>query len=325
MYLLTWREDNTVPFVTATAAPRKTRILISGFPNTGKTTSLQTFIYGSHDYWSPDATEQEAAIKVAGDKQMVILVCPGEFGVRSLPPQTDHITSYYYESTDVTEATTYQWSKAAMTDFDKLWAQVLKNPPDILVVDGIHALWSQMMNVTSEGEYLEGADLNIGDSGKVVQFRAASLHTRTHNMFGQRIASLYTTNIPLIVCTTWEDWQGATTESDRPADVSTRRYLWPAIGGKMATEIVGKFDARLSARLETRCCHCTFDANSKQWKGTCDKSRQSVAHHIWQFLPKNDVMGVGIKGVKRYNDYMIQYPYVHQNWPALQGLIKACS
>ena len=278
-------------------------------PNTGKTTSLATFVYGPYDYY--DVDQQQAAIEYAGDKHMVIITCPGEKGVKSLH-QTPNITSYYYETSETEAITDASWSRTALAEFNKLTKEVMLQKPDILVCDGFHSLWDHIMNRGTNGGYLNGD--SIGSAGN--PFESARLYSQTHNAFGQYITGLYDSKIPLIVATTWEDWQSGTTEQEagKAQSPASTRYLWPAIPGKMAMAIVGKFDIRISARIEKRCCH-----------PQCILTKESTEHFVWQFMNKGDVKGVGIKGLRRTNDLMKKYPFVHQNYHDLQRLIEACS
>jgi hypothetical protein len=96
----------------------KSRHLLSGFSNTGKTTSFQTFIYGDYDYWS--AEEHDLAMEYAGTQQMLIIVCPGETGSKSLPSQTENITSYLFETDEGETGTDVKWSIAALQHYDFL-------------------------------------------------------------------------------------------------------------------------------------------------------------------------------------------------------------
>ena len=91
------------------------RLLISGLSQSGKTTSLPTFVYGPHDYF--DDAQQEAAVLYAADNSMVIIECPGETGHRSLPDNTPHITSYYTENTDGDDTASSAYSVAAIKQF----------------------------------------------------------------------------------------------------------------------------------------------------------------------------------------------------------------
>ena len=284
-----------MPYVSKTSANDKFRLLISGFPNTGKTTSLATFCSGLYS-----------------DKTMVILSCPGEFGIRSLPVDIPNLTAVYYEPTEGEDINSAEWSRHALNSFDEVTSDVIKSKPDVLAIDGIHSLWSHLMNRATDGEYLKGVDLNINPkTGRAVQYRAARYYSLAHASFGQYIAGLYSQAIPLVIATTWEEWEAGTTESQKPGDIEATRYLWPAVPGSMAKAIVGKFDARVSARIERRCLHTDCeDAGSD--------------HFVWQFLPRGDVQGVGVKGLK-INRVMKEKPWIHQNWGDLRELMEIFS
>ncbi len=298
-----------MPYITNTANS-KFRLLISGFPNTGKTTSLPTFIYGPYD-----CTDQvEEAYKYADNKHMVIISCPGETGTRSLPLDTPHITSCCYQADEKDDMNSLEWSAHALDAFDTISTEVVKNKPDILFLDGLHCLWSHLMNRTTDGEFLSGFDLNWNPTtNRTDPYRSAKFYNRTHNAFGQYLAGLYNSSVPFIGATTWEEWESGTAEGMKAGDIAATRYLWPAIPGGMAKGIVGRFDARVSARLERQCLH-----------RDCIESKNQQYHHVWQIYPKNDVQGVGIKGLK-ITEQIKQKPWVHQSWDKLQMLMQQFS
>ena len=300
-----------MPFISNITSHDKLRLLISGLSNTGKTTSLLTFIYGYSDY--TDIEQRLDAIAYADEqsKHMVMISCPGETGHRSLITNTAHVTSYYDEREQGERETSAHLSAHIMEEFKELFIATVKNKPDILALDGIPGLWKHWMNCASDGDYFAGLDLSkSGDGGK---YRAAALHSRTHNVFDYFIDQLYKCPIPLVICTTREEWEGGQRESDRAGGLEATRYLWPNIPGSMAREVVGKFDARISARLESRCLH-----------SGCEDSRMAIDHYIWQFHPRGDVQGVGIKGLK-LNKRMRDVPYIHQYAPDLMDLITQFS
>jgi hypothetical protein len=287
------------------------RLLISGMSNSGKTTSLPTFIYGQHDY--RDDQQRQAALAYAGDKHMVVLTCPGEKGTRSLLT-APHITNYYLQTAPDTDITSAKWSTTALADFNAITNHVLQvDKPDILVCDGFHSLYDHIMNRTTNGLFLQGLELNIDEkTGRYNPYQSAGFYSRSHNAFAQYISALYYSSVPLVICTTWEDWQAGIEESEagKQQGIEARRYLWPAIPGKMAMQIVGQFDARISARLEKRCLD-----------NTCEDSKNNQLHYVWQFLPKNDVMGCSIKGLQ-VTQKMKQQPWIHQSAPDLMELME---
>lgn len=297
-------------FIAKSTQQTKLRLLISGLSNTGKTTSLPTFIYGPHDYF--DNEQQADAVAYAGERKMVIISLPGETGTRTLPVDTPHLTSYTIETSPGEDSSTVQWSSAALSAFDTLYSVIDKQKPDILCLDGATSLCDHIFNSITDGEWLAGTDLSINPKTGAAtdKYRAAKFYNYGHRTFGSYISNWYMSSIPTIIVTCWESWQAARTDSDRPGAIGDTRYLWPDMPGEMATRIVGKFDARLSATLSSRCLH-------KQ----CEDSATSTLHHVWQFLPRGDVMGVGIKGLKT-KEVMKQRPYIHQCYSNLQELMQ---
>ena len=266
------------------------RILISGLSNTGKTWSLPTF-------------NEEA-------QSLVILSCPGETGVQSLPDDTDTMKSFYFTNVSDKDRRTAEWCKDALYDFDTMYKEVEKNKPDKLFIDGAHNLYELNFNIITDGLFLNGIDLKtVGNT-----YAAAAFYSRGHIAFGNRLKMYYDSAIPFIGITTWERLLGAQTGDEggtgNKIDIRDDRYWWPSIPGDMATKVVGFFDARLSARLAKRCIHTS-----------CELSQEAELHHVWQFYPKSDVAGVGIKGLTM-TKAMQQKPWIHQSWPALQTLLR---
>lgn len=269
----------------------KLRLLISGFSNSGKTHSIQSF-----------AEE---------GKSLVIIVCPGETGIRSLPEDSDTISSYYSVMDNEKDVHSVEWSEEAVHDFNTIYKEVRKNKPDKLFIDGVHNLYHHNFNIITGGEYLAGVDMNVHPTtGRTDPYRSSRFYASAHNNFGQYLAGWYASEIPFVGVTVLEDWQTARTESDRAGGIEAVRYLWPYLPGSMALNVVQRFDARLSAKLRLRCIH-----------GSCEKSQESELHHVWQFFPKDEVMGVGIKGLK-VTRAMEKAPWIHQTWSALQNLMK---
>jgi hypothetical protein len=291
------------------------RLLISGFSNTGKTHSLASFLYGPYDIRNPE--QRDAAYEYASTQQksMVILECPGEVGHRTLLPDNEFMQSYYYQTSPDEDTKDVKWSRSAIQEFNATYTAVTNSNIDILVLDGAHGLHKHMMNDITNGDFLNGLDLNLSttSSSGTDRYRAAGFYNRCHNRFGQFIHMVYSCSIPLVIVTTWEKWEEGKTDNERTS-VETPRYLWPDIPGEMARRVVGYFDARVSSRLDTRCY--------RGERGTivCEDDKQGNLHHLWQFYPKNEVQGVGIKGV-RMTERMKERPWLHQHWDDLHDLI----
>ena len=189
---------------------------------------------------------------------------------------------------------------------------MIKENPDILIVDGFHALWSHIMNRTTDGDFLAGLDIG-SDSNP---YASAKLYSQAHNAFGQYITGLYHSQVQTIIATTWEEYEAGTSGNPQQqgAKIQDTRYLWPAIPGRMAKAIVGQFDARISTRIASRCFH-----------KDCVDSKEAVDHYLWQVLPKGEVQGVGIKGMKKIPSLLKEKPYIYQNADILWKLIETCS
>lgn len=286
----------------------KFRLVISGWSNSGKTHSLITFLYGRYDYWNEE--EHADAVSYADGKSMVIMSCPGEDGYRSLPEETEHLSTYYFEQVSDADTTDVEYSRHALNDFDHLLKEVEKNKPDILFLDGVHCLYDHMFNDISDGQWLSGVELNTNPNGTQNKYRGAYLHDRAQKAFIEYLAKRHASHVPLLGMTVWEDWKAQQTEGERAGTIEATRYLWPALAGAMATKMPGKFDARVSARLSKRCYH-----------PNCERSKRSEEHYVWQFLPRDEVRGIGIKGL-RPTQGMIDSPFIHQSWPTLQSLMR---
>lgn len=271
----------------------KTRIMISGVSNTGKTWSIASF-------------EEDG-------QSLVVIVCPGEAGVRSLPDDNENFESYYFEIPDEADISAVEWSKDALSDFYTCYKEVVKNKPDKLFIDGIHHLYSHNFNVITGGEWLGGHDLNCNNQGVVVAYRAGNLYNRGHRTFGNWLNDFYTCSVPFLGVTIWEELQDEKGEEDKPDGMKRERFYMPALPGRMAVNVAGRFDARVSAKVLPVCIH-----------EKCGYSKEYTPHHVWQFLPSGDVQGVGIKGLppEKITTKMARKPWIHQEWSKLQELMK---
>lgn len=304
-----------MPYISNVQPSSKSRWLISGFSQSRKTSSLITFLYGDYDYWSDE--EHTLACEYALGQTMRIISCPGEFGNKSLPPDTEHVSSFYYEASETENITDVRWSIEALKGFNGIVAQVKRERPTIVAYDGVHNLWEHLMNRATSGEYLAGLDLNVNPlTGNNDPYRSARFYSQAHKAFAQYISDLYVGPYLIGVATTLEDWEAGRGENPtgKSASLNDQRYLWPAIPGQMAKQIVSKFDGRLSCQLVKTCLY-----GSK-----CEESEGGQQHYTWQFYPKDNVAGVGIKSLRRITKLMKETPYIHQSYTALKQLIKVC-
>lgn len=278
------------------------RLINSGVPSSGKTTNLYTFIYGPYDIFSDDKEEVKLALKYAEESQrdMAIISCPGEKGTLSLTT-TDHVKPHIYETEDEANTTDAKWSKEAVDACVNTTEVLRKSGVDVLAIDGLHSLYEQKMNQITGGAYLNGGEFDT------------KLYGLAHGFIGDYISKVHHSRVPVIVVTTWEEWEK---QPDNPAvqiNKYTPQHLWPSLPGKMAKRIVGHFDGRLSCQIKTQCLH---------GKTGCDEYGKE--HYVWQFLPKGDVIGVGVKGLRRITKQMKETPYIHQSYESLKQLMEQC-
>jgi hypothetical protein len=283
-----------MPMVKSKERSRKERYLLMGAPNSGKTYSLGTFIYGQHCYTPGREAE---ALAYAGDRNMLIIGCPGEKGLASLPVG-DHITSVRPEYTAADRSSTI------VRDFEAALNECTTGDgiPDILALDGIHSLFDYYMDVLCDGQYLTGGEYS------------SLLFGRARYQFGQLLSRLYNSKVPIIVCTVWEEWENRDDNIPmiQPKGVPPPvKVLYPALPGKAAKAVIGHFDATLRAGIEKQCMH-----------DTCDDHKAKREHYTWQFLPKGDVKGVGIKGMAHPTPEMVQKPYMHPSYPVLKFVME---
>jgi len=256
----------------------KHRVMLSGVPNSGKSTSLATF--------------------VSEGEKMNIVTSPGEAGAKSLLPG-ENITSYVYEVPEETNLTDIKWCQTALKETEELTLDLAQSS-DVLAFDGLHAYYNLMINVVTEGAFSKGEEFS------------ATLFGLTARRLNNFVMSLYHSKCPLIVVTCWEDWESSGGfDPVKFRDGNTEKKLWPSLVGKMSKEVVGLFDTRLSCRLEVKCLH-----------NNCELKKDNDPHHVWQFLPRGVVAGVGIKGLTNIPNSVYKTPWIHQDYQMLKAFIE---
>jgi len=210
----------------------------------------------------------------------------------------------------------YEWSCEAIEAFNRLYREATKNKPDILAIDGMSSLAVHLFNKVTGGELLAIRDLSLPQAGeKPNQYRAAKFYRFNHDTVHNYCSMWYYAPVPLLIATCWERWVGADTAEERRQGIQATRYLWCDFPGDLATFVPSKFDVRLSARFEQRCYH-------HDPIGGHPCPGRAGGHYVWQFLPKEDVRGVGIKGLVP-TARMQSAPWIHQSGEVLEDLITA--
>jgi hypothetical protein len=188
------------------------RVLISGEPDAGKTTSLRTW-----------------------DKPLHIISVPGELGNASLPVGDGIITHVFQPPAPGQPRAWGQDWKDTM-DLCVDIANGKKGEVRSLAIDGIHKLYDVAMAVATNG-------VSMAVSG---DFEARK-YGNGWNLFKSFLDMVYGSSIENVVMTCWLDL-----EKNDPDDKSkdAARSLLPALPGKSAQRIMGEFSVRLIAFTE---------------------------------------------------------------------------
>lgn len=186
------------------------RVLLSGPPNSGKTTSLRTF-----------------------PKPMGYVAYPGEAGLSAL------------DRTDVVVAS---WGDLDITkgvDWSTLLKEVKQTTADMIagkygeiktfVGDGLHKLFGLFLNVVTGGASATSLDFDpklYADAGK---------------QFFLYLDRVKQSPIETVVFTVWD---GAEKDDPDAKDKDTQKHIFPELPGKAAKLIMGEFSVALASTVQ---------------------------------------------------------------------------
>lgn len=148
--------------------PTKQRILISGKPNSGKSTSLDTF-----------------------DKQVAIVVAPGEQGTGSFSDR-DGVNYFQMQQEPGDQLDTVDVMLAFQ---DLLYMLIDCKEYTTIAIDGIHKVHECFVNIASNGARFTGVAFDN------------RIYGLAHDMFKALIGELFYANTPMIVYTCWCDME----------------------------------------------------------------------------------------------------------------------
>ncbi len=189
------------------------RVLISGPPNTLKTTACMTW----------PAHRQHVSY-------------PVEKGFETLTRNDPNHTPWIWEFEDSTKVSPH----AVVQQIETLTTEILGGKHGgctTFVGDGLHKLY---------GWYLARAWVDLGVD--VDDKKGGQAYGRAHKEFGRYLDKVLQSQVPYVVMTVWE---GRT--KDDPEDVSRRpqTHIFPDLPGEMAKRIVGEFSVVLYAECDT--------------------------------------------------------------------------
>lgn len=197
--------------------PPARRALISGAPNTLKTTAMLSW-----------------------PKPIHIVSYPGEKGFETIPTGIDGIYPYVWEIDDIASVS----PGSVVREVETLTMEILSGKygeVKTFAGDGIHKLygwhWSanlaELVNSASQRRDWDGDDEKLRGPAYGITHGGADGGT-----FGKYITKTLSTSTPYIVMSLWE---GAT--KDNPDDTSKRAstHIFPDLPGQAAKRIVGEF------------------------------------------------------------------------------------
>ena len=208
-----------MPFTQPTdPATRRTRVLINGAPNSGKSTSLLTF-----------------------PGKRVIVSCPEERGYDVIPQNDPDTVSLMYEADQLTKNPT---STQVVEEVRKVILAVIRGEYGVvqtLAIEGLHKLHARILDDLSGGEFFGGA-VTGGKDG---------MDPRTYGGAERKLFEFLSlachSTIPIVVFTAWDEH-----EADRKALPGENwnvipTHKMPALYGKTATRIMGEFSVVVHA------------------------------------------------------------------------------
>ena len=194
---------------------RRRRLLISGEPNTRKTTALVTLL--AH------VQAQDPTAKLA------ILSYPGEKGYDTIPVDNPAILPFIWS----TEASAKKQNPQDIVN------DVINTSIDIIAGkygnvkafagDGLHKFYDYIMDSVTDGALFAGDDFE------------AKLYKRGEEVFKDYLSRTMHTAIPIVAFTTWAEPEKDRFKRPGEKDGDIPAHIYPALPGKVAKKIMGEF------------------------------------------------------------------------------------
>ena len=186
------------------------RVLISGPPNTLKTTACFTW----------PAHRQHVSYS-------------GEKGYETIPRDNPDHTAWIWEVADPAKLSPH----AVVTEVETLTTELLAGKHGecmTFVGDGVHKLYTW---------YFERAWLDLGQREETV----GQAYGKAHRDFGAYLNKVLQSQVPYVVMTAWE---GRTKDDPTDKSKNAPSHIFPDLPGMMASRIVGEFSVVLYAEVD---------------------------------------------------------------------------
>jgi hypothetical protein len=196
-----------MPFVIPGKSPeeiqtRRRRILISGEPNSRKTTALLTL-----------------------PKPIAILSYPGEKGYDTIPDDDPDVLKLVWRVAEKPQDA-YNTVKDVFEATNRIIAE---GKHVTFAGDGLHKLFDPIIDMVTDGAFSSGEDFE------------AKLYTRAYNIFLDYLNKTMHSKIPVVAFTTWSEWEKDRMKKEGEREASIPAHIYPALPGKMAKRIMGEF------------------------------------------------------------------------------------
>ena len=209
---------------------KKLRLILSGLPNSGKTTSLATF-----------------------DPPHVIVVSPGEKGIASLPEGEGITTAIYHIDPDDKRT-----SGKIIEEFESALLGIAygagASTPYTLTLEGNHKLYEYYLDIVTDGDYFSGKEFD------------PRLFGQAHRMYSDLLNKLFHSSVPVVVYTSWAELEYKEDQLSAQERKYKRRYYYPNLPGKMSKQIMGEVDGAIYADIRSQCnmSQCKDKAEGKE-------------------------------------------------------------
>lgn len=230
---------------------RLSRVVLSGSPNSRKTTSLATW---------PGRT--------------AVISYPGEKGYAAMPGKAADGTELKSWLWTVPEAGEVAWG-TVVTEVKTLTAEILNGKYgefQTFAGDGLHKLYAAFL-----------ADATGGASAKGQGFEA-KLYSNAHARFFDYVDMVFRSKIPHVVFTVWD---GA--EKDDPDDksVNASKHVFPDLPGQAAKKIMGEASIVLHATKNAKGDFCWYTQPTGKVWGAGMKLPAGIAGKIPAEVPQD--------------------------------------
>lgn len=244
---------------------RRRRFLISGEPNSRKTTSALTFPGGIYD----DPT---------GDRRLVIVSYPGEKGYDTIPLDRPNIIPLIWQVDDAQRLDSHKIVDEVYSTSIKALAD---HRPVTFVGDGIHKFFDYVLDAVTDGAFLAGEEFE------------AKLYRKANDWFLEYLSRIMHTPTPIVVFTSWAEHEAdrQKKKGEQASDIPS--HIYPAIPGKGAKRIMGEFSVVVHQTIGKI---KPTDAESQElWQtrpygevwGCGLKGPKDTVKHIPTFIPAN--------------------------------------